>query len=124
MLFSILFCLSICCGSADSEGDITWLKDNEEVNEDRYEVKINDESSGSLILNNIELGDSGIYTCQFENEHSTKRNTYQLYVYRRLLKTHNVPLFFHQALILHNDSHVKFCPLIRNTGLWQHTDIP
>lgn len=124
MLFSILFCLSICCGSADSEGDISWLKDDEDVDEDRHEVKKNDESSSALTLNNIELDDSGSYTCVFENEHGTKKINYQLYVYRRFLKTHNVPFFFYQALNLHNDSHVKICPTIRNTGLWRNTDIP
>lgn len=98
MLFSILFCLSICCGSVDTEGDISWLKDKEDIDEDRHEVSKNDESSSALTLNNIVLDDTGTYTCVFEDEHGTrKKMDYQLYVYRRFLKTHNVLLFFYQA---------------------------
>ncbi|XP_039506733.1 neural cell adhesion molecule 1 [Pimephales promelas] len=67
----------------DSEGDISWLKDEVEVDEDRHEVKKNDESSSSLNLKSIELGDSGTYSCVFENEHGiTKRTDYQLYAYQ------------------------------------------
>ncbi|XP_077070839.1 neural cell adhesion molecule 1 isoform X3 [Siphateles boraxobius] len=67
---------------ADSEGDISWMKDGEDVDEDRHEVKKNDESSSSLSLKNIELGDSGIYSCVFENEYITQKMNYQLYVYQ------------------------------------------
>ncbi|XDV40806.1 hypothetical protein PO909_009808, partial [Leuciscus waleckii] len=67
---------------ADSEGDITWLKDNKDVDEDRHEVKKNDEASSTLTLNNIELDDTGTYTCVFENEHDVKKTAYQLYVYQ------------------------------------------
>ncbi|XP_067304106.1 neural cell adhesion molecule 1-like [Pseudorasbora parva] len=70
---------------AKSEGEISWLKDNEEVDEDRYEVKTHDESSSSLTVNNVQLGDSGIYSCVSENDLGTKKTTsYQLYVYEKL----------------------------------------
>ncbi|ROL41410.1 Neural cell adhesion molecule 1-A [Anabarilius grahami] len=68
----------------DSEGEISWLKDDEEVDEDRHEVKKTDESSSALTLKKVELSDSGTYTCLFENEHGTKRTNYQLYVYQAL----------------------------------------
>uniref|UniRef100_A0A671MRB6 Ig-like domain-containing protein n=1 Tax=Sinocyclocheilus anshuiensis TaxID=1608454 RepID=A0A671MRB6_9TELE len=67
---------------ADSEGEISWLKGGEDVDEDRYVVEKIDESSSKLILKNFELDDAGIYTCVFENDHGTKKMNYQIYVYQ------------------------------------------
>ncbi|XP_016339037.1 neural cell adhesion molecule 1-like isoform X2 [Sinocyclocheilus anshuiensis] len=69
---------------ADSEGEISWLKGDEDVDEDRHVVEIIDESSSKLILKNLELDDAGIYTCVFENDHGTKKSNYQIYVYQTL----------------------------------------
>ncbi|XP_026083386.1 neural cell adhesion molecule 1-like isoform X2 [Carassius auratus] len=67
---------------ADSEGEIRWLKDNEDVDEDRHTVEKIDESSSKLILKNVELDDAGIYTCEFEDDHGPKKSNYQIYVYQ------------------------------------------
>ncbi|XP_050987669.1 neural cell adhesion molecule 1 isoform X3 [Labeo rohita] len=67
---------------ADVEGDITWLKGDEEVDLDRHTVEKNDESSSKLILKNLQLDDAGTYTCIFENDLGTKKMSYQIYVYR------------------------------------------
>uniref|UniRef100_A0A672S3G3 Ig-like domain-containing protein n=1 Tax=Sinocyclocheilus grahami TaxID=75366 RepID=A0A672S3G3_SINGR len=67
---------------ADSEGEISWLKGGEDIDEDRYVVEKIDETSSKLILKNFELDDAGIYTCVFENDHGTKKMNYQIYVYQ------------------------------------------
>lgn len=70
-------------GSADAEGEISWLKGDEEVDLDRHTVEKNDESSSKLVLKNLQLDDAGIYSCVFENDHGTKKMSYQIYVYRK-----------------------------------------
>ncbi|XP_073703359.1 neural cell adhesion molecule 1 isoform X2 [Garra rufa] len=72
--------LLIC--KADVEGDFSWFKGEEEVDEDRHVVEKIDESSSKLKLKNVQLDDSGIYTCMFENEHGSKKMNYQIYVYQ------------------------------------------
>uniref|UniRef100_A0A672SX24 Neural cell adhesion molecule 1-B-like n=1 Tax=Sinocyclocheilus grahami TaxID=75366 RepID=A0A672SX24_SINGR len=67
---------------ADSEGEIRWLKGDEDIDEDRHVVEKIDEYSSNLILNNLELDDAGIYTCVFENDLDTKKSNYQIYVYQ------------------------------------------
>lgn len=69
---------------ADGEGDFSWLKDDEEIDEDRHLIEKVDESSSKLKLMNIQLKDSGLYTCVFESDHGTQRNQYQIYVYQDL----------------------------------------
>lgn len=79
-----LKCISLCCvleRSADTEGDISWLKDEEDVDEDRHLIEKVDESSNKLKLKKVQLTDSGVYTCVFENDHGTRRSQYQIYVY-------------------------------------------
>lgn len=77
LFYVLLHCL------ADSEGDFSWLKGDEEIDEDRHVVEKTDESSSNLILKNVELDDAGIYTCMFDNDHGTKKMNYQIYVYGR-----------------------------------------
>ncbi|XP_059424414.1 neural cell adhesion molecule 1-like isoform X2 [Carassius carassius] len=67
---------------ADSEGDFSWLKDDEEIDEDRYVVEKVDESSSKLILKKVELNDVGNYTCVLDNDLGTRKITYQIYVYQ------------------------------------------
>ncbi|XP_052434041.1 neural cell adhesion molecule 1 isoform X3 [Carassius gibelio] len=67
---------------ADSEGDFSWLIDDEEIDEDRHVVEKIDESSSKLILKNVELNDAGNYTCVFENDQGQRKITYQIYIYQ------------------------------------------
>ncbi|KAL1259968.1 hypothetical protein QQF64_010545 [Cirrhinus molitorella] len=67
---------------ADAEGEFSWLKDDEEVDEDRHVVEKHDESSSKLKLKNVQLEDSGTYSCVFENDQGTKKMKYQIYVYK------------------------------------------
>lgn len=73
--------------SADGEGDFSWLKDEDDVDEDRHLVQKMDESSNKLKLKNIQLSDSGLYSCVFESDHGTQRSNYQIYVYRKFLQS-------------------------------------
>ncbi|KAA8591520.1 hypothetical protein FQN60_016894 [Etheostoma spectabile] len=65
---------------AGGEGDITWLKDGEEIDEDK--VSKVDETSSKLVIKNTTMWDMGRYTCacEFENGHKDEIAT-QLYVY-------------------------------------------
>nr|XP_017207042.1 neural cell adhesion molecule 1-like isoform X1 [Danio rerio] len=68
---------------ADTEGDINWLKDGEDVDTDRHVVEKNDESSSTLNLKNVQLSDTGRYTCEFEDSNGNKKTTNsQIYVYK------------------------------------------
>nr|XP_055067116.1 neural cell adhesion molecule 1 isoform X1 [Misgurnus anguillicaudatus] len=69
---------------ADGEGDFSWLKDDEEIDEDRHLIEKVDESSSKLKLMNIQLSDSGVYTCVYESDQGTRRINYQIYVYQDL----------------------------------------
>lgn len=67
--------------SAGGEGEITWLKNNEEIDE-RAEVSTIDETSSKLSINKATVLDAGKYTCQcqFDNGHSDEI-AIMLYVY-------------------------------------------
>ncbi|XP_039661203.1 neural cell adhesion molecule 1 [Perca fluviatilis] len=65
---------------AGGEGDITWRKDGEEIEEDK--VSMVDETSSKLDIKNATMKDMGRYTCacDFESGHRDDVST-QLYVY-------------------------------------------
>lgn len=67
--------------SAGGEGDMTWLKDDEEI-DGNAEVKVVDETSTKLIIKKATMQDAGKYTCQcdFNNGHSDNIMT-ELYIY-------------------------------------------
>ncbi|XP_051575183.1 neural cell adhesion molecule 2-like isoform X2 [Myxocyprinus asiaticus] len=67
---------------ADTEGEFKWVKDDEDIDNDRYLVENVDESSSKLTLKNVQLGDSGVYSCIFENDHGNSMNNYGIYVYQ------------------------------------------
>ncbi|XP_034729710.1 neural cell adhesion molecule 1 isoform X1 [Etheostoma cragini] len=72
--------LLLCKVLAGGEGDITWLKDGEEIDEDK--VSKVDETSSKLVIKNTKMEDMGRYTCacEFENGHKDDIAT-QLFVY-------------------------------------------
>lgn len=67
--------------SAGGEGDITWLKDNEEI-DGKAEVSKVDETASKVIINEATMQDAGKYTCQcqFDNGHDDETSI-ELYVY-------------------------------------------
>uniref|UniRef100_A0A8C1DFN5 Neural cell adhesion molecule 3 n=1 Tax=Cyprinus carpio carpio TaxID=630221 RepID=A0A8C1DFN5_CYPCA len=67
---------------ADSEGDFRWLKGDEDIDEDRYVVEKFDESTSKLLLNKVEVDDSGNYTCVFDSDRGIEKTSYQIYVYQ------------------------------------------
>ncbi|KAM9352827.1 neural cell adhesion molecule 1 [Symphorus nematophorus] len=85
----LLFC------KAGGEGDITWHKDGEEINDDR--VFVVDESSSKLIIKKATMKDAGRYTCEceFNTAHSDSVAT-QLFVYETLSFGHTTA--YHEFL--------------------------
>lgn len=67
--------------SAGGEGEITWMKDNEDIDEKAVVSSI-DETSSKLFINNVIMEDAGKYTCQcqFDNGHNDEV-AIVLYVY-------------------------------------------
>lgn len=65
---------------AGGEGEITWQKDDEDIDEEKV-TKV-DESSSKLIIKQATMEDAGIYTChcEFNNGH-IDQTSMQLYVF-------------------------------------------
>uniref|UniRef100_A0A8C1QW15 Neural cell adhesion molecule 3 n=1 Tax=Cyprinus carpio TaxID=7962 RepID=A0A8C1QW15_CYPCA len=82
---------------ADSEGDFRWLKGDEDIDEDRYVVEKFDESTSKLLLNKVEVDDSGNYTCVFDSDRGIEKTSYQIYVYQTP-DFGNTPLY-HEFLV-------------------------
>uniref|UniRef100_A0A8C1TDF0 Neural cell adhesion molecule 3 n=1 Tax=Cyprinus carpio TaxID=7962 RepID=A0A8C1TDF0_CYPCA len=82
---------------ADSEGDFRWLKGDEDIDEDRHVVENIDESTSKLILNKVEVDDSGNYTCVFDSDRGIEKTSYQIYVYQTP-DFGNTPLY-HEFLV-------------------------
>lgn len=68
--------------SAEAEGEISWFKDDEELDEDPLLIEKEDESSSKLKLTEVQLTDSGVYTCKVENDQGIRSSQYRIYVYR------------------------------------------
>ena len=69
-----------CPVPAGAEGDITWSKDGDEIDEEK--VKPVDETSSKLIIKTATMQDAGRYTCHCEfNSGHTDKTDKQLYVY-------------------------------------------
>lgn len=86
-LYSLMFCLHcllLCSVVAGGEGDITWQKDGEDIDEDddNTVVSVIDETSSKLVIKKAKLKDSGKYTCvcAYESGHHDDIQTV-LYVY-------------------------------------------
>ncbi|KAM6967544.1 neural cell adhesion molecule 1 [Aplochiton taeniatus] len=68
---------------AGGEGDITWRKDGDPIDDDEMVKKV-DEVSSQLTIHKAKFEDSGRYTCVCDFEAGYKNDiTYQLYVYER-----------------------------------------
>lgn len=72
--------LMLC--KASGEGDITWHKDGEELDDDEKVSKV-DETSSKLHINKATLQDAGKYTCkcEFDTGHKDEVQT-QLFIYQ------------------------------------------
>ncbi|XP_062394665.1 neural cell adhesion molecule 1 isoform X2 [Sardina pilchardus] len=74
--------LMLC--KAGGEGTITWLFEDEEVDEDSEGLVIEklDESSSKLIINSAQLSNTGKYTCRCEYDSgATKETSIDIFVY-------------------------------------------
>lgn len=69
--------LILCKAGAD--GEITWQKDREDVDQDS--VKHLDEATSKLIIKKAKMQDAGMYTCLCEFESYSDEISTQLYVY-------------------------------------------
>ncbi|XP_018539772.1 neural cell adhesion molecule 1 [Lates calcarifer] len=66
---------------AGGEGDITWMKDGEDIDEEEKVSKI-DETSSKLLIKKATMEDAGRYTCACDFDSGHRDETHlQLYVY-------------------------------------------
>ncbi|XP_015233365.1 PREDICTED: neural cell adhesion molecule 1-like isoform X1 [Cyprinodon variegatus] len=71
--------LLVC--KATKDGDMTWYKDGEEIDDDEIISKV-DYSTSKLIIKKASLSDAGTYTCKYESDEGDHRNEETvLYVY-------------------------------------------
>lgn len=66
---------------AGGEGEITWQKDDEEIDDEKKVIKV-DETSSKLVIKKATMADTGTYTCrcEFYNGH-VDQTTMPLYVF-------------------------------------------
>ena len=80
--------LPFSCPVAGGEGDISWQKDGEDIEDEEGKVSVlrNDETSSKLTIKNVTMEDAGRYTCVCDYDAGYKDDTYkQLFVYGTLL---------------------------------------
>lgn len=67
--------------AAGGEGDITWLKGGDEVDDEEIVQKV-DETSSKLVIKKASLEDAGRYTCKCDYDNGHQDDTQvSLYVY-------------------------------------------
>lgn len=67
--------------SAGAEGDITWQKDGEEIDDEEIVNKL-DEASAKLVIKKATMQDAGRYTCHCDFDSGHKDDVQiQLFVY-------------------------------------------
>lgn len=66
---------------AGGEGEITWQKDDEDIDDEEKVTKV-DETSSKLVIKKATMKDAGRYTClcDYESGHNDQ-TTISLYVY-------------------------------------------
>lgn len=92
-IFTLCFFSPVLAGG---EGEITWQKDGEEIEDEEEKVSKVDETSSKLVIANATMQDAGRYTCvcDFDSGHKDDVMT-QLYVYGTLLNLSSATdLFF------------------------------
>lgn len=75
-IFSLLTPLSFPFPAAGAEGDITWKKDGEDIEDEDIVQKV-DEGSSKVVIKQAGLDDAGKYTCacQFDSGHDDAIST-------------------------------------------------
>ncbi|MFT7800686.1 neural cell adhesion molecule 1-like isoform X2 [Arapaima gigas] len=67
-----------------AEGDITWQKDGEDIEDEEVKVEKVDESSSKLIIASARMSDSGRYKCTCEPDSGqTEHAEVQIYIYEK-----------------------------------------
>lgn len=101
---------------AGGEGDITWMKDDIDISDDKNVTKV-DETSSKLVIENAMLEDSGIYTCHcdFDSGHVDQITT-RLHIYGML--STNTELCCITCCITTWKSVLSFFSFVRRTLVW------